>query len=105
LEWILDINANTTFESRNHPLHSNYASSAQKRYNYYKTGLENKFNHNDDLTSFQDAVMDQLIDTGMDCISYLPDPKDAMKMISVITSHSHFTIAFMRFTLECSSSL
>ncbi len=40
--------------------------------------------------------MDHLIDTGMDSVSYLPDPKDAMKMISVITSHSHFTISSMR---------
>jgi hypothetical protein len=58
--------------------------------------LEIKFGHDDDLTSFQDAVMDHLIDTGMDSISYLPDPKDAMKMISVVTSHSRFTISSMR---------
>jgi hypothetical protein len=40
--------------------------------------------------------MDHLIDTGMDSISYLPDPKDATKMISIITSHSHFTISSVR---------
>jgi hypothetical protein len=41
--------------------------------------------------------MDHLIDTGgMDSISYLPDPKDATKMISVITSHSRFTISSVR---------
>jgi hypothetical protein len=58
--------------------------------------LEIKFGHDDDLTSFQDAVMDHLINTGMDSISYLPDPKDATKMISIITSHSHFTISSLR---------
>jgi hypothetical protein len=40
--------------------------------------------------------MDHLIDTGTDSISYLPDPKDATKMIIIITSHSHFTISSMR---------
>jgi hypothetical protein len=44
-----------------------------------KTRLEIKFGCDDDLTSFQDAVMDHLIDMGMDSISYLPDPKDAIK--------------------------
>jgi hypothetical protein len=91
----LDINATTTFELPNQ-LHSIHASSAQKGYNYHKTRLEIKFGHNDDLTSFQDAVMDHLIDTGMDSISYLSDPKDATKMISIITSHSCFTISSMR---------
>jgi hypothetical protein len=57
-------------------------------YNYHKTGLQIKFGHDDDLTSFQDAVMDHLTDTGMDSILYLPDPKDATKMISAITSKS-----------------
>jgi hypothetical protein len=60
----LDINAATTFESPNQ-LRSTYASSAQKGYNYRKTGLEIKFGRDDDLTSFQDAVMDHLTDTGM----------------------------------------
>jgi hypothetical protein len=91
----LDINAATTFESPNQ-LRSTYASSAQKGYNYRKTGLQIKFGHDNDLTSFQDAVMDHLTDTGMDSISYLPDPKDATKMISIITSHSRFTISSMR---------
>jgi hypothetical protein len=91
----LDINAATTFELPNQ-LHSTYASSAQKGYNYCKTGLEIKFGHDDDLTSFQDAVMDHLIDTGINSISYLPDLKDATKMISVVTSHSCFTIASVR---------
>jgi hypothetical protein len=91
----LDINAATTFESPNQ-LCSTYASSAQKGYNYRKTGLEIKFGHDDDLTSFQDAVMDHLTDTGMDSTLYLPDPKDATKMISVVTSHSHFTISSVR---------
>jgi hypothetical protein len=91
----LDINAATTFESPNQ-LRSTYSSSAQKGYNYCKTGLQIKFGHDDDLTSFQDAVMDHLTDTGMDSISYLPDPKDATKMISVIKSHSCFTISSVR---------
>jgi hypothetical protein len=54
---------------------STYASSAQKGYNYHKTGLEIKFGCNDDLTSFQDVMMDHLTDTGMDSISDLPDPE------------------------------
>ncbi len=91
----MDINATTTFESPNQ-FCSTHASSAQKGYNYRKTGLEIKFGCDKDLTSFQDAVMDHLIDMGMDSILYLSDTKDAMKMISVITSHSHFTIASVK---------
>jgi hypothetical protein len=60
----LDINATTTFELLNQ-LCSTYASSAQKGYNYGKTRLEIKFGRDDDLTSFQDAVMDHLIDMGL----------------------------------------
>jgi hypothetical protein len=49
------------------------------------------------LRSFQYAVMDHLIDTGMDSISYLTaDPKDSTKMISIVTSHSCFTISSVR---------
>jgi hypothetical protein len=92
----LDINAATTFEWPNQ-LHSSYASSAQKGYNYRKTGLEIKFGRDGDLTSFQDGMIDHLLThTGMDSISYLPDPKDAMKMISINTSHSCFTISSVR---------
>jgi hypothetical protein len=91
----LDINAATTVVMPNQ-LRSTYTSAAQKGYNYCKTRLEIKFGRDDDLTSIQDAIMDHLIDMGMDSISYLPDPKDAMKMISVVTSHSCFTISSVR---------
>jgi hypothetical protein len=95
MDWI-----SMLLQPLNHQTNSvlpSYASSAQKGYNYHKTGLEIiMFGCNDDLTSFQDAVMDHLIDTSMDSILYLPDPKDATKMISVITSHSCFTISSMR---------
>jgi hypothetical protein len=57
-DWsALDNNAATTFESPNQ-LCSTYVRSAEKGYNYHKTGLEIKFGRDDDLTSFQDAVAD-----------------------------------------------
>ncbi len=76
----LDNNAAKTYESPNQ-LRSTYAGSAQKGYNYRKTGLVTKFGSDDDLPTFQEAVMEHLIDTGMDTISHLPDPKDTTKMI------------------------
>ena len=94
-DWTgLDNSSAKTFESPNQLRATSRYS--QKGYNYRKTGTKTKFGSDDDLTPFQDTVMEHLKDTGMDSISYLPDPKDTTKMISVITSHSRFTITSVR---------
>ena len=94
-DWTgLDNSSAKTFESPNQLRATSRYS--QKGYNYRKTGTVTKFGRDDDLTPFQDTVMEHLKDTGMDSISYLPDPKDTTKMISVVTSHSRFTITSVR---------
>ena len=55
-----------------------------------------KFGRGDDLALFQDNVMEHLKDTGMDTISYMPDPEDPDKMISVVLGHSRFTLSSVR---------
>ena len=90
-DWTgLDDSAMKTYESPNQ-LRSSYASSAQKGYNHHKGGLSAKFGHGDDLALFQDNVMEHLKDTGMDTISYMLDPEDPDKMISVVLGHSRFS--------------
>ena len=95
-DWTgLDDSAMKTYESPNQ-LRSSYASSAQKGYNHRKGGLSAKFGRGDDLALFQDNVMEHLKDTGMDTISYMPDPEDPDKMISVVLGHSRFTLSSVR---------
>ena len=45
-----------------------------------------------DFWIFCNKVHDHLEDTGMDSISYLPDPHNRMNMISVVTNYSCFTL-------------
>lgn len=90
----LDNSAAKTFASPNQLRATSRYS--QKGYNYRKNGTATKFGRDDDLAPFQDTVMEHLADTGMDSIAYLPDPKDTTKMISVVTSHSRFTIDSVR---------
>ena len=70
------------------------ASSAQKGYNYRRTGLTKdlQFHPKSDLAVFQNAIWKHLRNTGMDTISYLPDPEDPTKMVSVVTNHARFTL-------------
>jgi len=91
----LDVSASQMYKSLNQ-LRSSYASSAQKGYNYRKEGLLDKFDHGNDVTLFQNDVMKHLKDTGMDSITYMPDPEDPNKMISVVVDHSRFTIESVR---------
>ena len=69
-----------------------YASAAQKGYNHRRTGLTTKFTPASDLSVFQTAVWNHLVDTGMDTIAYLQDPEDSDKMSNVVKSHARFTM-------------
>ena len=71
------------------------ALSAQIAYNYHCTGLAKVHQYTittGDLSAFQNAVWKHLQNSGMDTMSYLPDPKDPTKMTSVVTNHARFTL-------------
>ena len=94
----LDTSARTYLTSPNQ-LRPPLASSAQKGYNYRHTGLSkdqqyipNKTN----LTVFQNSVWKHLRNTGIDTITYLPDPEDPTKMTSVVVNHARFTLQTAR---------
>ena len=69
-----------------------YASAAQKGYNHRRTGLTSPFSATSDLSVFQNAVWNHLLDTGMDTIAYLQDPEDQTKMTNVVKSHARYTV-------------
>ena len=69
-----------------------YHSDETKAQKYRREGLKTKFSKDHDLQLFQQDVLDHLEDTGMNTISYLPDPGDAQKMICVITDHGRFNL-------------
>ena len=94
-DWSGLEDANAAFTSPNQ-LRPQYPTSAQKSFNYRKTGLTVKFVETDDLTFLQDAVLMHLEDTGMDTIAYQPDPVDSRKMLNVTTDHARFTIESAR---------
>jgi len=53
-------------------------------------GLKTKFDKGGELEQFCTNVYDHLKDSGMDTISYLPDPANPVKMISVVQNHGRF---------------
>ena len=65
-------------------------SSQAKSRSYRVQGLETKFSKDSDLATFEKKVTKHLIQHGLDSIAYVPDPVDATKMISVITTHARF---------------
>ena len=65
-------------------------SSQAKSRAYRVQGLDTKFSKDSDLATFEKKIMKHLIQHGLDSITYVPDPVDATKMISVITTHARF---------------
>ncbi|MHA7927756.1 MAG: hypothetical protein ACX936_21365, partial [Marinobacter sp.] len=77
------------FEGQIRPTHpSGRTASRSER----SAGLTIKLTATGDLHSFTQSVRNHLIKTGMDTITYLRDPDDAMSMISVIEHHPRFTV-------------
>jgi transposase InsO family protein len=64
--------------------------SAAKSQKYRISGLDTKFAVDDDLMTFQKDILDHMIQHGMDTITYLGDPQEPGKMVSVVTDHSKF---------------
>ena len=73
-----------------------FSGAAQKAFIHRKKGMDDKFDKKGDLKAFQKKLVRHLVDTGMDTIAYLPDPKDATKMVNVVTYHARFTVASAR---------
>ena len=65
-------------------------SSSQKSTMYREKGLDTKFKRTDHLLDFVTIVSNYLKRTGMDTITYLPDPTDASKVLSVVENYSRF---------------
>ena len=63
-----------------------------KGQHYRTTGLEPKFKRDGDIQAFQRLVMDHLEDYGMDTITYLKDPGNPKKVITVIKEHGKFNL-------------
>ncbi len=74
-----------------HLLHPASVYSQQKVYNTHKVGLLEKIEKGGDVVAVQTNVLKHLQDTGMDAISYLPNPQDPTTMINVIENHSCYT--------------
>ena len=66
--------------------------SSQKSTSFREKGLTTKFKRDDHLLDFVATVMNYLRRTGMDTITYLPDPTDSTKAISVVENYSRFAL-------------
>eukprot|EP00978_Attheya_sp_CCMP212_P002969 scaffold6079_cov66-Attheya_sp.AAC.2 len=56
-------------------LRASNAYSSQKSYNYCKRGMDKKFKIGEDLEVFEQKVTTHFKESGMDTITYLPDPE------------------------------
>lgn len=54
-------------------------------------GMEVKFSQENDLRAFCNAVWKHLVQSGMDTITYFPDPADNTKMVSIVENPNRFT--------------
>ena len=81
----------TRSNSSPNQLRPSHVPSAQKGYNFRRTGFVTKFSKSGDLAKFTVKVFDHFVDVGMDSISYLADPHDPTNMLSVVTDHPRFT--------------
>ena len=73
-----------------------YATSQVKGYNLRIEGLETKLTLKDsDFLDFTTLVFDRLENTGMDYVSYLPDPLEPSNMVSVVKNFARFTLEYV----------
>lgn len=74
-----------------HPVYD--IASSQKGYNFLMCGFNTKFDRKGDLAAFQHDLWIHLVqNTGMDSISYIPDPTDSSCMKNGVKEHSRFTV-------------
>ena len=65
--------------------------SGQKSTHYRIKGLTKLYERGQKLSEFQKHVWEHLTKYGLDTVAYLPDPKNPLKVQSVITHHARFT--------------
>jgi hypothetical protein len=65
--------------------------SGQKSTHYRTKGLAKLYERGQKLSEFQKHIWEHLTKYGLDTVAYLPDPKNPLKVQSVITHHARFT--------------
>ena len=73
-----------------------YVSLAQKGYNHWHKGIDDKFTKGSDHFNFARLVWKHLVDTGMDTIAYLPSTKDPQEMVSIVQYYSQYSLKTTR---------
>jgi hypothetical protein len=86
------LHADAPLEPTENQKRPTYSGTAQKSYNYRKSGLKNEFKKGGDLQLFQKALLKHFVDVGIDTITYLPHPSDPDRMESVIKYHASFSL-------------
>jgi hypothetical protein len=81
-----------TSPSDDYQLRPSSPGSSQKSTRYREIGLATKFTRNSHLLDFVDVVHTYLTRTGLDTITYLPDPSDPTTMISAVDKCSKFDL-------------
>jgi hypothetical protein len=66
--------------------------SSQKSTAYREVGLETKFKRDDHLLDFADVVEEYFLHTGLDTITYQPNPQDPQIMLSVLKHFAKFDL-------------
>ena len=67
-------------------------SSQAKSQAYRRQGLVIKFTRKMNLQMFQYEVLEHLEDCGMDTVTYIQDPTNKDRVVSIITDHGKFTL-------------
>ena len=75
-------------------------SANQKSYVYRCSGLTEKFDKTSDRQTFVTDVMTRFKDTGLDTITYLRDPVEDSKMISVVTVNARLALELVTKLIE-----
>ena len=67
-------------------------SSQQKSYRARTASLEEKLKPGDAIKPFADRLWTKLQDFGLDTITYVPDPQDPTKMVSVLEDYPRISL-------------
>ena len=86
----------STMNTSPNQLRPMHVGNSTKGYNLRRTGLTEKFKRNGDLTEFSTDVFKHFRNYGMDTITYVPDPRDSNKMLSVVKEHPRLTVEYIR---------
>jgi len=74
--------------------------SQQKSYRARTKPLVDKYKRGDSIKQFETKIWRKLEDYGLETISYVPDPQDGTKMVSVIKEHPRISLKHARSYLK-----